>query len=289
VGNPGSGITEVRFATTEIGWAFAPDLYRTTNGGKSWKATPLPGNGKQVLDLATTATQVYLVVSPCAYETGICGSKPLTAWRASLTAKTWIKMPLKLHLNVSANVSALGNTVYVVNSNLDGPNHPSQFYASTNGGKTFAVRPVPCTADEEKTLIQAVPYSSAKVGLLCDGNPGFSKAVKAVYLSSDNGKTDHFAGIMGLFGIQAGLTISPTGKLAVESWSDGSFIYINDNHKAKWYMIIGSGDGGAGFNDITYVSPTTAFVVYGPADMFSGYGQLYTTHDAGRHWKLVKI
>ncbi len=198
-------------------------------------------------------------------------------------------MPVKLHLNVSADVSALGNTVYVVNSNLDGPNHPSQFFASTDGGKTFAARPVPCTADEENTLIQAVPYSPTKVGLLCDGNPGFSKAVKAVYLSSDNGKTDHFAGIMGLFGIQAGLAISPTGKLAVESWSDGSFIYINDNHKAKWYMVIGSGDGGAGFNDITYVSPTTAFVVFGPADMFSGYGQLYATHDAGRHWALVKI
>jgi photosystem II stability/assembly factor-like uncharacterized protein len=288
-GNPGSGITEIRFATTEFGWAFGPDLYRTENGGKTWTKAQIPGSGKQVLDLAVTATQVYTVVSPCAYETGLCTSKPMTAWRAGLSAKTWTKMGVNLHINVSANVSALGNTVYLVNSNLDGPNHPSQFYASTDGGKTFTARPVPCTADEEKTLVQAVPYSPTKVGLLCDGNPGFSKAVKAVYLSADNGKTDKSAGIMGLFGIQASLAISPTGKLAVESWSDGSFIYINDNHKAKWYMVIGSGDGGAGFNDITYVSPTDAFVVFGPADMFSGYGQLYATHDAGRHWKLVKF
>ena len=288
-GNPGSGITEIRFASAEIGWAFGPDLYRTADGGKSWVKMPLPGDGKQVLDLAVTAADAYIVASPCSYETGICGSKPLTAWRALNSKPVWTQMPVKLHINVSANVSALGNTVYVVNPNLDGPNHPSQFFASTDGGKTFAARPVPCTADEEKTLIQAVPYSASKVGLLCDGNPGFSKAVKAVYLSADNGKTDKFAGIMGLFGIQAGLAISPTGKLAVESWSDGSFIYINDNNKAKWYMIIGSGDGGAGFNDITYVSPTTAFVVFGPADMFSGYGQLYATHDAGRHWALVKI
>ncbi len=56
VGNPGAGITEIRFATTEIGWAFGPDLYRTADGGKSWKTMPLPGNGKQVLDLTTTAT-----------------------------------------------------------------------------------------------------------------------------------------------------------------------------------------------------------------------------------------
>lgn len=290
VGNPGTGITEIRFATAKIGWAYTPDLYLTTNGGKNWKKMPLPGDGKQVLDLTTTATEVYAIVSPCAYETGICASKPLTAWRAQNAKPAWTQMKTpKLHINVSADVSALGNTVYVVDSNLDGPKHPSQLLASTNGGKTFTARPVPCTADEEKTLIQAVPYSPTKVGLLCDGNPGFSKAVKAVYLSADNGKTDKFAGIMGLFGIQAGLAISPTGKLAVESWSDGSFIYINDNNKAKWYMVIGSGDGGAGFNDITYVSPNTAFVVFGPADMFSGYGQLYATHDAGRHWALVKI
>jgi hypothetical protein len=289
LGNPGTGVTEIRFMNASVGWAFAPDLYRTANGGKTWKAMPVPGHGGQVLDLAVTKTAAYAIVSPCAYATGICSAKPLTAWRISLGTTTWIKMPVTLHINVAANVSAFGDSVYLVNQRLDGANHPSQLYASTNGGASFVARHVPCGEQSEYNLIQAAAYSASGVGFLCDGDPGFGKAVKTVFLSDNNGKTDANAGTMGLFGIEAELSISPTRNLAVESWSIGSFIYINDGHRAKWYMIIGSGDGGAGFNDITYVSGREAWVVYGPAEGFSGYGQVYKTTNSGRKWTLVTI
>jgi hypothetical protein len=93
---------------------------------------------------------------------------------------------------------------------------------------------------------------------------------------------------MGLFGIQAQLAASPSGNLAVASWSDGSFIYINDTHATAWSMVEGIGDGGAGWNDISYVSNTTAWVVYGPAD-FSNIGQVWVTHDSGQHWAPAKL
>ncbi len=292
-GNPGPGVGELRFATAKIGWAYAPDLYRTGNGGATWRKVTIPGHGKQVLSLAVTSTEAYAVVSPCAYASGICGGGlPLTAWRISVTAgptATWTKLPVTLHANVTADVEAFGDSVYVSTDRLDGPNHPSQLYASTNGGVTFAKRPIPCSTQTEDNLIQAAPYSATKVGFLCDGDPGFGKAVKTVYLSANNGKTDTNAGTLGLYGIQAQLAISSTGKMAVQATSIGTFMYINDNNNRKWYMIIGSGDGGAGFNDLTYVAPSEAWVVYGPADGFSGYGQLYKTVDAGRHWKLEKL
>ncbi len=288
MGNPGTGITEIKFVTSKVGWAFAPDLFRTANGGKTWHPVTIPGHAKQVLDLAASATEAYSVVSPCAFATGDCSTKPLTTWRIGLTGTTWTKMSVSMHFNVAADVGVFGSSVYLVDPRIDGP-HLSKLYVSTDGGRHFAARPVPCDSTSEFNLIQAVPYSATSVGLLCDGNPGFSKAVKTVYLSTDTGKTDTSAGTMGQFGIQAELTVSPTGKLAVESWSDGSFIYINDNHLDKWYMIIGSGDGGAGFNDITYVSARVAWVVYGPAEGFSGYGQVYKTSNAGHHWSLVKL
>jgi hypothetical protein len=53
-------------ATTQIGWSFGPRLYRTSNGGHSWARQPVPGHGKQILDLAATATTTYAMVSPCA-------------------------------------------------------------------------------------------------------------------------------------------------------------------------------------------------------------------------------
>ncbi len=281
-----TGITEIRMATPKVGWAFAPELFRTADGGRTWKAMPLPGHGKQVLDLAVTATSAYVIVSPCAYLTGLCGKTQLTAWRTSLAGRTWIRMPVKLRINVGANVAAYGKTVYLVEPAL---RHPSQLYASTDGGRRFAARPVPCTAAQEHTLIQAVPYSATRVAFLCDGNPGFSKAVKAVYRSANTGKTDTYAGTMGPFGIQAQLTVSPSGNLAVESWSDGSFIYINDTRGTTWHTAIASGDGGAGFNDITYVGKRVVWVVGAPASMFADYGKLLVSRDAGRHWAFAKL
>jgi len=52
-------------------------------------------------------------------------------------------------------------------------------------------------------------------------------------------------------------------------------------------MVIGSGDGGAGFNDVVYVSDEVAWVVYGPDDQFSGYGAIMVTRDAGQTWSFV--
>jgi len=283
-----TGITEIRMATPRVGWAFAPDLYRTGDGGKTWKAMPIPGHGKQILDLAVTPTSVYAIVSPCAYLTGLCGKTQLSTWRTNLAGQSWTRMPVKLKINVSADVAAYGKTVYIVTPPIDGP-QPSQFLASTDGGRHFAARRVPCPAVTLHSLIQAVPYSPTKVALLCDGNPGFSKAVKAVYVSANTGKTDTYAGTMGPYGIQAELAVSPSGNLAVESWSDGSFIYINDNHGTTWHTAIASGDGGAGFNDITYVSKRVAWVVGAPASMFADYGKLLVSRDAGRHWAFAKL
>lgn len=287
-GNGRAGITEIRFASARVGWAFGPSLYSTVNGGKTWKPATIPGRGKQVLDLAVSAASTYAIVSPCAYGTGLCTKKPLTTWRIGLSGKSWTKMPVNLPINTFADVAALGKSVYLVSPPVRTP-LVSRFYVSTDGGRHFSARHVPCTADEENMLVQAVPYSATKVGLLCDGNPGFGKAVKAVYLSSNNGKTDTYAGTLGLFGIQAQLTISPAGDMAVASYSIGTFMYVNDNHRAKWYMVIGSGDGGAGWNDVTYVSAKVAYVVYSPASLFPAIGLIYATHDAGRHWSQVKL
>jgi photosystem II stability/assembly factor-like uncharacterized protein len=292
LGLGGNGITEIRMATSSVGWAFAPALFRTANGGRTWRKMTIPGGGKQVLSLAVTGTAAYAIVSQCGYEKGLCNG-PLTAWRTSLTSTTWthMSMPRPLHANVAASVAAFGSTVYVVNDRVEN-SLKTQLFASTDGGAHFSARGNPCTSAEEFSLFEATPYSATKVGLLCDGNPGFSKAVKAVYLSGNTGRTDSYAGTMSLFGGSSGLTsaqlaISASGNLAVASWSDGSFIDINDTHGTTWHQVIGSGDGGAGFNDITYVSNKVAWVVGAPASMFADFGVLFKTTDAGRHWKML--
>jgi len=280
------GITEIRFATPAVGWAFGTYLFRTSTGGKFWARVPIPGGGKQVLALAAGPTQTYAVVTGCAWGAGIC-PRPLSFWRIPTGGRGgWTRIPLRLPPNDGADVAVFGATVYVLDEQLQF-GRPDLFYASTDG-RHFTARPAPCNHAKDLALIQAVPMSADRVAMLCDGNPGFSKAVKTVYVSADTGKTDTYAGQMGLFGIQAQLAASPSGNLAVASTSNGSFIYINDTHKQAWTMVEGIGDGGAGWNDITYVTNSQAWVVYEPADS-SGTGQLWTTHDAGLHWSVAKL
>src|SRR5262249_28084227 len=158
---------------------------------------------------------------------GDCG-KPLSLRRTtSLTHRTWTRVPLNLPSSFTADVAAYGTSVYVVDP-LITSGKPDKFYASTDGARHFAARPVPCDKQQDTGLEQVVASSASKVDLLCVGNPGFSKAEKSVYRSANNGKTDTYAGLMSLFGIQAQLAVSPSGNLAVASWSDGSFIDIND-------------------------------------------------------------
>ena len=280
------GITEIRFATPAVGWAFGTYLFRTSTGGTFWARVPIPGGGKQVLALAAGPTQTYAVVTGCAWGAGIC-PRPLSFWRIPTGGRGgWTRIPLRLPPNDGADVAVFGATVYVLDEQLQF-GRPDLFYASTDG-RHFTARPAPCNHAKDLALIQAVPMSADRVAMLCDGNPGFSKAVKTVYVSADTGKTDTYAGQMGLFGIQAQLAASPSGNLAVASTSNGSFIYINDTHKQAWTMVEGIGDGGAGWNDITYVTNSQAWVVYRPADS-SGTGQLWATHDAGLHWSIAKL
>jgi hypothetical protein len=288
IGKGTQGITEVRFATPSVGWAFGIGnfLFHTTNGGRSWARIPVPGGARQVLDLATGPGGAYAVTSYCILGKALC-SHPLGFWRGGTQpGSTWTRITLDLPKNNTADVAVLGKTVYVVDNQLYFGG-PDKLYASTDG-LHFTARPAPCSHSQDLALFQAVPMSATRVALLCDGNPGFSKAVKTVYVSANTGKTDTYAGQMGLFGIQAQLAASPSGNLAVASWSDGSFIYINDTHATAWSMVEGIGDGGAGWNDISYVSNTQAWVVYGPAD-FSDIGQLWVTRDSGQHWAAVRL
>jgi hypothetical protein len=287
IGKGTHGVTTVRFATPSVGWSFGIGslLFRTGNGGKSWARMPVPGGARQVLGMAASATQTYLITSDCVLGKALC-AKPLGFWRIATGGSAWTHIPLNLPASNVAGVSVLGKAVYVVDEQLE-RGRADKLYASTDGVH-FASRPAPCDHTQDIALMQAVALPAGHVALLCDGNPGFSKAVKTVYTSANTGKTDTFAGQMGLFGIQAELAASPSGNLAVASASDGSFIYINDTHKKAWTMVEGIGDGGAGWNDISYVSNTTAWVVYGPAD-FTDIGQLWVTHDSGHHWGPVKL
>jgi hypothetical protein len=281
------GVGELRFGDADHGWAFAPLLRHTSDGGRTWTKEPIPGDGGQVLDLATDTAGSWAVVSPCAWQhSGACRKKPLTLWRTtSATGSDWSQVDATLPYTFQADVSAYGSSVYVTDAQLEFGG--DDILLASTDGVDFTPRTAPCDHAQNIELIQVVARSASDASLLCDGDPGFSKAVKIVYNTDDNGQTFRNRGMTGLYGIQAELAASPSGNLAVASWSDGSFIYINDSRSKTWDMPVGLGDGGLGWNDIVYVTNKEAYVVYSPAGGFEPQGQLWVTHNAGRDWEDV--
>jgi photosystem II stability/assembly factor-like uncharacterized protein len=288
-GGATSGVTRIRFDTPAVGWAFGPDLYRTSNGGRSWTREPLPGTGsRQVLALAATATAAYAVTSPCAYQGGTCKGAGLSVWRTgTLARESWVKTPLTLPMSGAADLSASGSTVYADDVAIG----DSHLYASTNGGSSFASRPVPCDESQGIDLAQAVAASASKVDLLCVGNPGLGQADKTVYRSADTGKTSASAGTMDPNGIQAQLAVSPSGNLLVAASSaKGSYLYVNDSGRTSWSMPVGFDDGGLGWSDLVSVTDNEAFVIYSPSNnVVDPFGTVLVTRDGGRHWNIAGL
>ncbi len=284
---PSYGVTEIRFMSASVGWAFGTSLYVTTNGGASWQPQPIPGGAHHVVALATGSRDSYVVVSSCKFDTGLSCQKPLTLLRRSAAGGVWKKVPLTLPMSLAPGLALHGSSVYVWDQLLDS-GAPDRLYSSTDGDQ-FTARQAPCDHAKDLALVDVVATSAQNVDLLCDGNPGFSKAEKTVYRSSNMGKTETYAGMLPPYGIQAQLAASASGNLAVASFSDGSFMDYNDNTGTKWTRVIASGDGGVGWNDIVYTTNSEAWVVYGPDDGPAKVGVIFVTRDAGRHWKPIKL
>jgi photosystem II stability/assembly factor-like uncharacterized protein len=294
VGEPGTGVSAIRFGTPAAGWSFGPRLYHTSNGGRSWARRPVPGRGRQILALAATATTTYAIVSPCAFGTGLCrGRGPLSLWRtATRTGRTWTRIPVTLPINDFAALAAHGTTAYALDSQRDVNGRRDRLYASTDSGRHFSARPVPCDRLPGSALWEAVATSATRVALLCFGpaGPQPGQATKTVYRSASTGKSWIFAGATPVPGAQlqsTHLAASRSGNLAVTTASGGSFIYLNVSHRRAWTTAVALGDGGRGWGDIAYVTNRKGWAIYSPAGFFNGAGRILRTRDGGHHWRVI--
>jgi hypothetical protein len=282
-----SGVTEIRFATAEVGFAFTPDLYRTTNGGQTWTLMTIPGKGAQVTAVAANSSRAYAVVSKCAYKTGLC-RKQFAFWRSdSLTSSKW-SLVMDLPSVLSTDIATYGPSVYVIASTAIVTPTPDSFYASTDG-LHFSARPDPCDTSHLVALTQAVPTSGTDVTLLCVGPAQQLAAVKAVYRSTDTGEHDVSLGSPGINGNDGDLAVSPSGEMAVASVSADSLMYVNDKGGTTWTCSVNKSDGGLGFNDVVYRNDHQVWVVYAPAQNFVSVGQVWESPDNGRHWVVVSV
>src|ERR1700753_189350 len=77
--NGSSGVGQIRFLDTSNGWAFGPQLYATTDGGKTWAAENT--DGKRVTALETVGNRAFAIFATC---TG-SGTAAKPQWAAQCT------------------------------------------------------------------------------------------------------------------------------------------------------------------------------------------------------------
>jgi photosystem II stability/assembly factor-like uncharacterized protein len=285
------GVADVDFAGPLRGWAFGPSLHTTADGGRTWREAPLPGGGQRVLDLVAGPATVYAVVSPCAIgEPPWECTEPPTLWRAPATPfgpARWRPVDVDLPVGAEAELAQWGRTAYVVGQ-LPPPT-PDAFYATTDGVR-WSERPSPCDKEGNgEVLVDVAPTSPSDVALLCVGSAGFSRAAKTAYRSTDAARTTTSAGTAPELGILTELAATRSGTLAMASTSSGSWIYLDDTGGTDWSTPVAEGDGGAGWNDLSFTTDRVGWVVYAPANWFPGTGTLMRTGDGGRTWAAAPL
>jgi hypothetical protein len=277
-----TGVTELRFADALHGWAFWPAFWATRDGGLTWTKQRPPGGGRQVKALAGDSEGVYAVVSPCRLNRPC--SDPATLWRTTAGNGSWTKVSVTLPVVTTAVLAVHGVVAYLA--------VPAGFALSadvldvTLDGQQWSSRPDPCRPSQDETLVDVAPISDTKVALLCVGNPGFSKADKRVLRSKDTGQTTSPAGSTPREGIVSSLAVTPNGTLAVESWSDGSWIYRNGGGQS-WTTPVSLADLGEGWNDIVFTTNKVGWIIHGPAASPWLPGELWGTQDGGVTWAPV--
>ena len=160
----------------------------------------------------------------------------------------------------------------VAGDGVGSPPAPDAFFA-TEDGRRWSARPSPCDKEGNgDVLADVAPTSRRDVALACVGSAGFSKAAKRVFRSDDGARTTTPAGITPEWGIASKLAATPGGTLALASTSSGSWIYLNDTGAEVWTTPVEEGDGGAGWNDLTFTGEDVGWVVYSPAAGYPGDG-----------------
>jgi hypothetical protein len=279
-----TGVTQIRFADALHGWAIWPAFWATKDGGVTWKKQVPPGGGRQVLALAGNSDGVYAVVSPCRLNRPC--TDPLTLWRSTVSGGPWTQVPVTLPVAVTPVLAVYGVVAYLaVPAGLD---LALDVLDVTLDGQNWISRPDPCHPENGETLTSIAPISDTKLALLCQGNIGFGKAAKFVLRSNDNGQTTQPAGTMPLYGIVSQLAAAPNGTLVAATFSIGSWIYRNGGGQT-WTTPVDLGDGGIGWNDVSFTTNLIGFVIHGPATCCGGFGpgELWETQDGGLTWGPV--
>jgi photosystem II stability/assembly factor-like uncharacterized protein len=285
-------VSHLRFATPAVGYLFGPALYQTSDGGRTWQRVP----SRPVEALEPSAGTVVRVVYDHGGCPGPCDRVVQETTAGSGAWHTLLRIPAASG-GFSAAAQLIRPGAVVMYLPLYGhiaggaPSANALIFSSADGGQTWQQHPDPCggTGRSEHDAIDMAAAPGGFVAVLCYPRTGTGSMFAVT--SADGGTswrpprpipggTQHYLSMIAAAS-PAGLVVATAG---------------GDNGQGPFpYRLTASTDGGLHWS--TTVSATAQLSPQAPGASFLGFEDprtgrwlsggpgIWTTHDAGQHWR----
>jgi hypothetical protein len=280
---PGSpGVSHIRFANLEDGWAFDPQLWATHDGGAHWHQLTINGvqPGSAVVALEAAGGVVHA---------DILGGPSLSMATSAVDTDGWAVAPTTVPVGAgpvpSAQLILQGGTGWLLEDDRTVVGG-----ARLDHGRWVAWQP-PCSKSNGPATLAA--SSATDVVAVCDegqwGPP--SPPATRVYLSSDGAVTFHQAATLPAEYSSLGVVASPaagvivvgTYRTATQASAPPAVLVASFDGGASWVSVATFEATGA-WTDLGFTSPTQGVAVLASSPG-SASGTLVMTTDSGHTWK----
>jgi hypothetical protein len=290
-----TGVSQIRFLTTNDGWAFGPQLWVTHNGGASW--TPESTDGMRVTDLETAGDRAFALFATCTGSSASYGAActSFSLYSSLPTSDQWQPVPgptADLHQAGTGQPASASLVLAGSHGYLLAPSGEVFSGPLTGAAWTIADRQAPCVpgppgpgGQPTGALLAA---GSDQLFLVCNSATSTSgdSQTETVMRSSDGGATWSTAGDAPSAGIAASVAAAQ-GNLVVLATNSG--LYLSGDDGASWKLVKpGPAGAAAGEQGFTYVGMTSQLKgVALPAD--PGLHEVFITTDGGSTWQAHSV
>lgn len=273
-------VSAVRFADSQDGWVYGSRLFATHDGGRSWRAVPLPDLGRPLAEVAALTVLDGFVDAIVVEGLDPDIGGPSKLYVSDITRDDWRPVPGvggsgRWGTLTSADgvgyvaipaESYAGGGAPIVTTGLD-------FFRSSDGRSWARLPASPCAG------IPAAATSTV-LYLVCGAGVAAGSQGKPVYRSDDGGDTWLAVTSAPFGGDLDGAAASPDTPLV--SWGGAAAgIYASHDSGERWASAY-TGKIPIGITEMGMTTATQGYAI-------DSRSLLVMTHDAGRHWAVVRL
>jgi hypothetical protein len=278
-GSGSTGVSGIRFANQQDGWAYGHDLFATQNGGASWTQVALPGldssfGAAPIQELETSSGSVDAVITGTSgflIDTSTVGSN---SWTTSPTTIAYGAGPIP-----EAQLVLQGSAGWVVENDRvvsGGARLQSGAWSAWTAPCSTANGPATLAGSSSLDLIAA-----CEVGLY----GGSSSPTEQAYSSTNGGGSfTELATALPAACQGSSALASPTTSIAAAGCGGG--IVATFDGGGSWGTVFTS-SGNAGITYVGFTTPTQGVAIEASATGLPG--TLLVTRDGGHTWAAVTI